>query len=364
MPSLPATPDCHGPTSMTRARSRCSKRCAPRLAGPRRRRPAARIGCAGRSTSCLPVPGDVRGLAAGTQFERDALAAGEAVIITNPDDPGAAVGLVPEVSYSDLEEADAATDGEPNPPELCALSWMVYSLPGAPAFEHHELGDAEYTLRSAVRSAADALGTIGLGSADIRHRRSAGTRRTTAGIHTATPDSRPRAVARSAGAGERRARRRDHRGQRGAESIARTRPGRAIIVGSPNRQQCAAAAQRGGALGADGRGQRDPELGLARLAHFGLAAFWRSAMRRTARRAVDCWRGSPAPDRGRSLATAASRSAVRRSDLLPAGRIADRRWAWRLVRTPCPRPRLARVTRGRDPTPLRCGRRQTRWDRR
>jgi hypothetical protein len=42
---------------------------------------------------------------------------------------------------------------------------MVYSLPGAPAFEHHELGDAEYTLRSAVRSAADALGTIGLGSA-------------------------------------------------------------------------------------------------------------------------------------------------------------------------------------------------------
>ena len=113
----------------------------------------------------LPVPGDVRGLAAGTQFERDALAAGEAVIITNPDDPGAAVGLVPEVAYSDLEEADAGADGDPNPPELCALSWMVYSLPGAPAFEHHELGDAEYTLRSAVRSAADALGTIGLGSA-------------------------------------------------------------------------------------------------------------------------------------------------------------------------------------------------------
>ena len=48
---------------------------------------------------------------------------------------------------------------------MCALSWIVYSLPGAPAFEHHELGDAEYALRSAVRSAADALGTIGLGSA-------------------------------------------------------------------------------------------------------------------------------------------------------------------------------------------------------
>ena len=108
----------------------------------------------------LPVPGDVRGLAAGTQFERDALAAGEAVIVTNPDDPAAAVGLVPEFSYGDLEETDEA-----GLPELCALSWTVYSMPGAPAFDHYELGDAEYTLRSAVRSAADALGAIGLGAA-------------------------------------------------------------------------------------------------------------------------------------------------------------------------------------------------------
>ena len=50
-------------------------------------------------------------------------------------------------------------------PELCALAWTVYSLPGAPVFDHHELGDAEYMLRTAVRSAADALGTIGLGAA-------------------------------------------------------------------------------------------------------------------------------------------------------------------------------------------------------
>ncbi|WP_025735817.1 hypothetical protein [Mycobacterium genavense] len=107
----------------------------------------------------LPVPGDVRGLAPGTQFERDALAAGEAVIIIHPDDPTAAVGLVPEFSYDDLDEADDA------PPELCALCWTVYSLPGAPVFDHHELGDAEYSLHSAVRSAADALGSIGLGSA-------------------------------------------------------------------------------------------------------------------------------------------------------------------------------------------------------
>ncbi|OBH14145.1 hypothetical protein [Mycobacterium sp. E1747] len=104
----------------------------------------------------LPVPGDVRGLAPGTQFERDALAAGEAIIVANPHDPATAVGLVPEFSYD-----DEATDF----PELCALSWTVYSLPGAPVLDHYELGDAEYTLRSAVRSAADALGTIGLGAA-------------------------------------------------------------------------------------------------------------------------------------------------------------------------------------------------------
>src|SRR5271155_1675396 len=52
----------------------------------------------------LPVPGDVRGLAPGTQFQRDALAAGEAVIISNPDAPATAVGLVPEFSYGDHED--------------------------------------------------------------------------------------------------------------------------------------------------------------------------------------------------------------------------------------------------------------------
>ncbi|MFP1151015.1 hypothetical protein ACK280_02600 [Mycobacterium sherrisii] len=108
----------------------------------------------------LPVPGDVRGLAPGTQFERDALAAGEAVIVTNADDLAAAVGLVPEFSYADCDD-----DDEGGAPELCALGWTVYSLPGAPVLDHHELGDAEYSLRSAVRSAADALGAIGLGAA-------------------------------------------------------------------------------------------------------------------------------------------------------------------------------------------------------
>src|ERR1700753_1039482 len=105
----------------------------------------------------LPVAGDVRGLAPGTQFERDALAVGEAVIVTHPDDPGVAVGLVPEFGYDE-------SDDEAIIPELCALSWTVYSLPGAPVIAPIDLGEAEYTLRSAVRSAATALTTIGLGS--------------------------------------------------------------------------------------------------------------------------------------------------------------------------------------------------------
>lgn len=109
----------------------------------------------------LPVPGDVRGLSAGTQFERDALAAGEAIIIiTNPDDPGTAIGLVPEFSYRDTEQT---ADDDAALPELGALSWMVYSLPGTPVLDPYELGDAEYALRTAVRSAADALGAIGTG---------------------------------------------------------------------------------------------------------------------------------------------------------------------------------------------------------
>lgn len=110
----------------------------------------------------LPVPGDVRGLAPGTQFERDALSVGEAIIIANPHSPATAVGLVPEFSYQDDDTPD---DYETGLAELCTLTWTVYSLPGAPILDHYELGDAEYTLRSAVRSAADALGTIGLGSA-------------------------------------------------------------------------------------------------------------------------------------------------------------------------------------------------------
>jgi hypothetical protein len=111
-------------------------------------------------TVVLPIPGDVRGLPPGTQFGRDAIAAGEAVIVTHPDDPAKAVGLVPEFEYDD-------SDDELEIPELAALSWTVYSLPNAPVIDHIELGEAEYDLRLAVRSAADTLTTIGLGSAGV-----------------------------------------------------------------------------------------------------------------------------------------------------------------------------------------------------
>jgi hypothetical protein len=98
----------------------------------------------------LPVPGDVRGLVAGTQFEHDALAAGEAVIVAGAR--GAAIGLVPEFDYGDDEPDEEA---QPR-----ALMWTVYSLPCAPLADHMDLGEAEYALRSAVRSAAEAFGVI------------------------------------------------------------------------------------------------------------------------------------------------------------------------------------------------------------
>src|SRR4051794_19329411 len=73
----------------------------------------------------LPVPGDVRGLPAGSQFQRDAVTAGEAVIIGH--DASSAVGLVPEFEYDELEDE---SEFDPDP---ISLSWTVYSLPaGAP----------------------------------------------------------------------------------------------------------------------------------------------------------------------------------------------------------------------------------------
>jgi hypothetical protein len=98
----------------------------------------------------LPVPGDVRGLTGGTQFARDALGAGEAVLVSGHD--GEAIGVVPEVLWDESEDS----------PESFLLSWSVYSLPSAANLDHVDLGEAEYALRSAVRSAADVLGELDL----------------------------------------------------------------------------------------------------------------------------------------------------------------------------------------------------------
>jgi hypothetical protein len=100
----------------------------------------------------LPVPGDVRGLPAGTQFQRDAVTAGEAIVIDGGPASTTAVGLVPDFEYDDADDSDGA--------EPSGLSWTVYSMQAAPVPEQIDLGEAEFALRSAVRSAADALGAI------------------------------------------------------------------------------------------------------------------------------------------------------------------------------------------------------------
>lgn len=113
--------------------------------------PAPPIGVA------LPVPGDVRGLPAGSQFQRDAVTAGEAIIVSG--DPSAAIGLVPDFDYDELDD-ESEVDPEP-----CGLSWTVYSVSDVAPVEHLDLGEAEYALRSAVRSAADALEALQAGAA-------------------------------------------------------------------------------------------------------------------------------------------------------------------------------------------------------
>jgi hypothetical protein len=102
----------------------------------------------------LPVPGDVRGLPAGTQFQRDAVTGGEAIVIKSGSS-SQTIGIVPDFEYDDIEPYDDSDDAE-----LSGLNWTVYSLPTAPIPEHIDLGEAEFALRSAVRSAADALGAI------------------------------------------------------------------------------------------------------------------------------------------------------------------------------------------------------------
>lgn len=90
----------------------------------------------------LPVPGDVRGLEPGTRFAQDALAAEQAMTVSAPG--GDTIGLVPEFDGDDI------------------LEWSVYSVPACASSDAPDLGEAEYALRSAVRSAAETLGRLEL----------------------------------------------------------------------------------------------------------------------------------------------------------------------------------------------------------
>ncbi|MBL1077188.1 hypothetical protein JK358_22575 [Nocardia sp. 2] len=86
----------------------------------------------------LPVPGDVRGLPIGTEFASAATEAGEGLLIGTPGGDG--TGLVPHWADDDT------------------LQWRVYATPIPLSAEPDmPLGEAEFTMREAVRDAADAL---------------------------------------------------------------------------------------------------------------------------------------------------------------------------------------------------------------
>lgn len=128
----------------------------PASGGPERRQPVIAV--------LQPVPGDVRGLPAGTQFATDALAVGEAILVGGPD--GGGIGLVPAFECDDVEPDEQVTAGDAAA-DPGVLSWSVYSVPLVPVPPIPELGEAEYQLRSAVRSAAEALSSLRLaGGAD------------------------------------------------------------------------------------------------------------------------------------------------------------------------------------------------------
>lgn len=89
----------------------------------------------------LPSPGDVRGLPAGVAFSAAATAAGEGVLVGAPGTPG--LGLVPTVEGPDV------------------LRWTVFAVPVVPELtDLPGLGEAEFTMREAVRDAASTLAGI------------------------------------------------------------------------------------------------------------------------------------------------------------------------------------------------------------
>lgn len=89
----------------------------------------------------LPGPGAVENLPPGSEFSRAAIAAGEAVAVGYAGTRG--LGLVPAIEGPDV------------------LRWTVYALDIPDHFvRDFALGEAEYAMRDAVRSAAEALGSM------------------------------------------------------------------------------------------------------------------------------------------------------------------------------------------------------------
>ena len=132
----------------------------------------------------LPVPGDVRGLPAGTQFARDALRTGEALLFNGPDEQ--AVGVVPEFASDGAERESGAG-------EIC---WSVYSVPAAPVPDAPDLGEAEFALRSAVRGAAEVLGRLDLAACGDQNPRALVEEAMAASDHHLLPDHAPTRAAR------------------------------------------------------------------------------------------------------------------------------------------------------------------------
>ena len=100
----------------------------------------AMIEPAARMRLVLPVPGDARGLPAGTEFASAAMDAEEGVIAGVPGGEG--VALVPQ--WTDEE----------------SLQWTVFHTTVPVPAPDMPLGEAEYTLREGVRDAADGLTRI------------------------------------------------------------------------------------------------------------------------------------------------------------------------------------------------------------
>ncbi|WP_280335737.1 hypothetical protein [Nocardia wallacei] len=88
----------------------------------------------------LPVPGDLRGVPARTEFATAAMEAEEGLLVGVPGAEG--IGLVPQWTDEDT------------------LQWTVFHTPVPNPVPDMALGEAEYAMRQAVRDAADALMTL------------------------------------------------------------------------------------------------------------------------------------------------------------------------------------------------------------